>query len=70
MSEIKKNKTEVIEEIGIIKEIDNLGRLVIPKEIRSRYLIDNKVELIMYKEGILIRNPTGEFVNKTEVEKL
>ena len=32
------------EKVGVIKEIDNLGRIVIPKEIRERLLLDKKVE--------------------------
>ena len=45
------------EKIGIIKEIDNLGRIVIPKEIRERLFLDKKVEIILTKDGALIRNP-------------
>ena len=45
------------EKIGIIKEIDNLGRIVIPKEIRERLFLDKKVEIILTKAGALIRNP-------------
>lgn len=45
-----------MEIIGIIKEIDNLGRLVIPKSLRVRYGISGKVEIITTKEGILLRS--------------
>lgn len=45
------------EKVGIIKEIDNLGRIVIPKEIRERLSFDKKVEIIVTKEGALVRNP-------------
>ena len=45
------------EKVGVIKEIDNLGRIVIPKEIRERLLLDKKVEVIITKEGALLRNP-------------
>ena len=45
------------EKIGIIKEIDNLGRIVIPKEMRERLFLDKKVEIILTKDGALIRNP-------------
>ena len=31
--------------IGIIKEFDKLGRIVIPKELRERYELNNKVEI-------------------------
>ena len=45
------------ENIGIIKEIDNLGRIVIPKEIRERLSFDKKVEIVLTKDGALLRNP-------------
>ena len=43
--------------IGIIKEFDKLGRLVIPKELRERYALVGKVEIIATENGILIKNP-------------
>ena len=55
-------------EIGILKEIDRLGRIVIPKELRDRYLFDNKVEVIAIKEGVLIKNPEYHLV-KIEDDK-
>lgn len=42
---------------GIKKEIDNLGRLVIPKEMRELFNMNGEVELIVTTEGILLRNP-------------
>lgn len=33
--------------IGINKEIDKLGRIVIPKEMRKLLQLENEVELIM-----------------------
>lgn len=46
--------------IGIIKEIDSLGRLVIPKEMRERFSLDREVEVVMTEDGILIKNPEYE----------
>lgn len=43
--------------VGIIKEIDSLGRIVIPKEYRERILLDKKVKIVLIEEGIVIRNP-------------
>lgn len=43
--------------IGIRKEIDKLGRLCIPKYMRTLFDIKNEVELIATTEGILIKNP-------------
>ncbi len=43
-------------EVGVIREIDKLGRLVIPKEMRERLHLDKEVEIILTKDGILVRN--------------
>ena len=61
-------KGEIImnEQVGIIKEIDNLGRIVIPKEIRERFQLDKGVEIIVTETGVLLRNPAYELVKKEE----
>ena len=38
--------------IGIVKKIDALGRLVIPKEIRKLYNLDTEAELIVTENGL------------------
>ena len=43
--------------IGIIKEFDKLGRIVIPKELRERYGFYDSVEIIATENGVLIQNP-------------
>lgn len=43
--------------IGVIKRIDSLGRIVIPKEFRERFLLDKNIEVLLTKEGVLLRNP-------------
>lgn len=53
-----------MDNIGIIKEIDGLGRIVIPKELRERLLLEKRVELILTKRGLLIRNPEYCLVKK------
>ena len=47
-----------MDKIGITKEIDNLGRLVIPKELRERYGFEKTVELVATEEGILLKSPS------------
>lgn len=42
--------------VGIIKEIDELGRLQIPKEIRKRLGFNQRVELVVTQEGLLIKS--------------
>lgn len=51
-----------MEKTGIIKEIDNLGRLQIPKEIRTRLGLAEKVELVVEKDGLLIKSIEYELV--------
>ena len=46
-----------MDRIGIKKEIDKLGRICIPKEMRKLLNLENEVELQITKEGILIKNP-------------
>ena len=43
--------------VGIIKEVDKLGRVLIPKEIRERFGFAERVEVIVTERGVLIRNP-------------
>lgn len=52
-------------EIGIIKEFDKLGRIVIPKELRKRYGIFEKVEIVPTEEGVLLRSPEYILTKKT-----
>lgn len=46
-----------MEKIGVCKEIDKLGRICIPKEMRKLYNLEKEVELLVTKEGILVKNP-------------
>ncbi len=48
--------------IGITKEIDRLGRLQIPKEIRERLVLEGKVQLIVTTDGLLIKNDEYKIV--------
>ncbi len=49
-------------EIGIIREIDRNGRMVIPIEIRKRLCLEDEVEIIITEDGVLIRNPVYDLV--------
>lgn len=53
--------------VGILKELDNLGRLVIPKEMRLLYNLENEVEVISTEDGVLIRNPEYRLVKKAKI---
>lgn len=50
--------------IGVLKEIDKLGRIVIPKECRELFSLDGNVEIVLTEEGILLRNPEYELVKR------
>lgn len=56
------------EKIGVNKEIDPLGRLVIPKEMRTLFRFENEVELVVTEEGILVRNPRYKLVKALEID--
>lgn len=55
--------------IGIKRDLDDLGRLVIPKEFRTMYALENEVEIVATEEGVLIRNPEYILVKKSEAKK-
>ena len=52
--------------IGIIKEIDRLGRIVIPKELCERFGLNERVELVATEYGIVLKSPNYKLV---KVEK-
>ena len=56
--------------VGIIKEIDSLGRIVIPKDYRDRLSLEKRVEIVLTADGILIKNPDYELTPiKDETKK-
>ena len=56
--------------VGMIIKVDNLGRIVIPKEYREFYHIEKngKVSLIDTVDGLLIANPKYKVVKITDDE--
>ena len=56
--------------VGIIKEIDNLGRIVIPKDYRERLNLGKRVEVVLTENGGLIRNVEYELVKKDDKENI
>lgn len=57
-----------MDKIGIIKEIDGLGRLQIPVEIRKRLRLETSVELVVTQDGLLVRNTEYKLVRISEEE--
>ena len=58
-----------MQKIGVIKEIDNLGRLQIPIEIRKRLGLSNSVQLIITDEGLLIKSEEYKLIKLEPEEK-
>lgn len=53
-----------MESVGIIKKIDNIGRIVVPADIRDTLGLYGKIEMVVTKDGLLIRNPKYMLVEK------
>ena len=53
--------------IGVFKEFDKLGRIVIPKDLRDRFFLDSSVEVIATDEGVLLKNPEYVMVKKEKL---
>lgn len=43
--------------VGIVKVINKLGRVVIPKELRKRFGLSDNVEILATDFGLVLRNP-------------
>lgn len=57
-----------MDKIGVLKEFDKLGRIVIPKELRERYGLTQTVEIVATKEGILLKSQEYVLVEKRKQE--
>lgn len=55
---------------GIIRRFDDLGRIVIPKEIRRKFKINvgESVEIYITEEGILLKPARMKFEEKEYFE--
>ena len=53
-----------MDQIGIKKQIDKLGRISIPMEIRKLLKLEKEIEMQITKEGLLIKNPEYILVKK------
>ena len=59
----------MMENVGVKKEIDKLGRICVPREMRKLFNLENEVELQITTEGILLKNPKYILVKKEEYKK-
>ncbi len=55
--------------VGIRKEIDKLGRIYIPKELRALYGLEKEVELVPTPQGVVLRSPEYVLIRRKEIEK-
>ena len=57
-----------MKQIGIEKEIDNAGRILIPKNIRKSlgFELNQQIEMIITSEGLLLRAPQCSIVKKNK----
>ena len=55
--------------VGLVREVDKLGRIVIPKEFREQFGLSEKVEIIGTEFGVLLRSPKYKLVKMDEDEK-
>ena len=53
-----------MENIGIIRELDNLGRVTIPKEWRDLFKFEGPLEIVATTEGVLIRHSKYKLVER------
>ena len=68
---VKKLKESLVLEkmkntVGVIKEIDKIGRIVIPKEFRDRFCLQDGVEILATEQGVVIRNPEYRLIRITD----
>ena len=54
------------ERVGITKEIDDLGRLQIPKDIRKKLGLDKNVELVVTEDGLLVKSEEYRLIKINE----
>ncbi|MBQ8163058.1 MAG: hypothetical protein IJZ93_01650 [Clostridia bacterium] len=54
---------------GVVKELDSLGRLVIPKEMRTLFGFEKEVEVVVTEEGVLVRKHGYVLVQKDKVSE-
>ena len=55
--------------VGIIKEVDRLGRIVIPKEYRERFGLTTHVEIVATEFGLVLKSPEYKLVKIGEEDK-
>ena len=58
-----------MKKIGVKRDIDKLGRICIPKEMREMFRLEKEVEIQSTTEGVLIRNPEYIVVKRTDIKE-
>jgi len=54
--------------IGIVRKVDSLGRVTLPKELRRVFCLDkdSQIEILATDQGILLRVPNIE-IKRTDI---
>ena len=65
---LRRVEKKMMDTVGIAAEIDHLGRVHLPKKMREVHALDGEVEIVLTKEGLLIRNPRYTLVKRSESE--
>ena len=67
---LTEGKTMETQRVGMMRKVDNLGRIVIPKEYRDFYHLNHNDEVFIVDttEGLLITNPKYKTVEIEEKE--
>ena len=55
--------------VGVIKDIDENGRITMPKDFRILYGLEKEIEIVPTIDGVLIRNPEYKLVKKSDEEQ-
>ncbi len=58
-----------MEKVGIKKEIDDLGRLHIPKEIRDGLGFGGIVQLVVTEEWLLVKSEEYKLIKTDEIKE-
>ena len=58
-----------MKKIGVKRDIDKLGRICIPKEMREMFRLEKEVEIQSTTECVLIRNPEYIVVKRTDIKE-
>jgi len=57
-----------MDHVGVVAEVDHLGRVHLPKKMREVYALEGEIEIVLVEDGILLRSPRYMLVERPEPE--